>query len=155
MSGPAATVRAMTGDANPWRRLRELTGWTLRWHDPASDGRMGFTTHTARAISLRADLTYEQRRCTVLHECLHAEHGPVLRVFRERHENDVRRRTAQILLPDVERVADTLAWTLSYTEAAQELQVDTGVLRDRLRWLGAAECRALAARVGCGGLGAA
>lgn len=145
----------MTGDRDPWRRLRALAGWTLCVHDPAHDPRMGFTLHSARTISLRSDLTHEQRRCTLLHECLHAEHGPVLRVFRERHETDVRRRTARILLPEVEQVADALAWTASYVEAAEELQVDAGVLRDRLRWLAPVERRQLGAGAERRGLGAA
>lgn len=137
----------MSGEMNPWRRLRALTGWTLHWHEPSADARMGVTRHSIRTISLRADLTYEQRRCTVLHECLHAEHGPVLRVYRERHEVDVRRRTARIMLPDVDRIADALAWTMSTAEAAEALQVDAGVLRDRLRWLEPSERRRIAGSV--------
>ncbi|MGN0065181.1 MAG: ImmA/IrrE family metallo-endopeptidase [Nocardioides sp.] len=125
----------MTGDLNPWRRLRALAEWTLRWHEPDADRRMGVTRHAHRTISLRSDLTWEQRRCTILHECLHAEHGPVLSTHLARHEADVRRSTARLLIPDVERIGDALAWALSLEEAAEELHVDVRVLRDRLRWL--------------------
>lgn len=147
MSVGAITVPAMTGDFNPWRRLRAMVDWTLHWHDPAEDGRMGVTRHSARSISLRADLTWEQRRCTVLHECLHAEHGPVLSTHYARHELQVRRETARLLLPDVRTIGDALAWALSNEEAAEELHVDIGVLRDRLRWLHPSERHYLTRRL--------
>lgn len=130
-----ATVPAMLGEFNPWRRLRALVDWTLHWHDPFDDARMGVTRFEGQTISLRVDLTWEQRRCTVLHECLHAEHGPVLSTHYPRHENAVRRETARLMLPDVREIGEALAWSLSNEEAAEELHVDIGVLRDRLRWL--------------------
>jgi len=129
----------MSGDFNPWRRLRALADWTLHWHDPVDDGRMGITRFAPRTISLRSDLTWAQRRCTILHECLHAEHGPVLTTHYGRHELQVRRETARLLLPDVRAIGDALAWALSNEEAAYELHVDVGVLADRLRWLHPAE----------------
>lgn len=148
MSGGTATFPAMTGDSNPWRRLRALAGWELRWHDPLHDMRMGVTKFAERVISLRTDLTWEQRRCTILHECLHAEHGPVLTTHYRRHENAVRRETARLLLPDVQAIGDALAWARDNDEAAYELHVDAGVLRDRLRWLHPAERHYLTKRLG-------
>ena len=139
MSGALATVPAMSGGLNPWRRLRALGDWELHWHDPDADGRMGVTKYAKRIISLRADLTWEQRRCTILHECLHAEHGPVLTTHYDRHELQVRRETARLLLPDVRAIGDALAWGRGNDEAAYDLHVDVGVLADRLRWLHPAE----------------
>jgi hypothetical protein len=133
----------MNGGLNPWRRLRALEGWTLRWHEPDEDARMGVTRHGERSISLRLDLTWAQRRCTILHECLHAEHGPVLATHYGRHEDDVRRQTARLLLPDVHTMADALTWAHGLEEAASELHVDVDVLRDRLRWLHPAERHAI------------
>lgn len=125
---------------HPWRRLRELTDWTLRWHEPGDDRRMGYTKHSTRIISLRSDLTWAERRSTVLHECLHAERGPSNSgVLHEREELRVRRETARLLLDDIKAVGEALAWALSTEEAADELHVDVGVLRDRLRWLHPAE----------------
>jgi hypothetical protein len=137
MSVASTTVPDMI---HPWRRLRALADWELRWHHPDEDPDPGFTLFDEQAISLRVDLTWEERRCTVLHECLHAERGPTLEgVLAEREELSVRRETARLLIPSVRRLGDALAWALSMEEAAEELCVDVGVLRDRLRWLHPAE----------------
>lgn len=125
---------------HPWHRLSALPDWELRWHRPEDDPDAGFTLFDERVISLRTDLSPEERRCTLLHECLHAERGPTLvGVLQEREELRVRRETARLLLPAIEEVADALAWAHSLGEAAGELHVDVDVLRDRLRWLDPAE----------------
>jgi hypothetical protein len=125
---------------DPWRRLRTLAGWELRWHRPEDDPDPGFTLFDEKVISLRTNLTWEERRCTVLHECLHAEWGPTLDgVLAERQELRVRRETARLLLPSVHQVGEALAWALAPEEAATELCVDVDVLGDRLRWLDPAE----------------
>jgi hypothetical protein len=132
---------------HPWRRLRALSGWELRWHRPEDDPDAGFTLFEEKVISLRSDLTWEERRCTVLHECLHAEWGPTLvGVLAERQELRVRRETARLLLPSIREVGEALAWALSLEEAAGELSVDAGVLADRLQWLAPAERSYLRAR---------
>jgi hypothetical protein len=125
---------------DPWRRLRTLTGWELRWHRPEDDPDPGFTLFDEKVISLRTNLSWEERRCTVLHECLHAEWGPTLvGVLAERQELRVRRETARLLLPSIHEVGEALAWALSPEEAAVELCVDVDVLCDRLQWLASAE----------------
>jgi hypothetical protein len=132
---------------HPWRRLRALSGWELRWHSPEDDPDAGFTLFDDKVISLRSDLTWEERRCTVLHECLHAEWGPTLvGVLAERQELRIRRETARLLLPSIREVGEALAWALSPAEAASELSVDVDVLRDRLRWLDPGERRYLRGR---------
>jgi len=132
---------------HPWRRLRALSGWELRWHSPDDDPDAGFTLFDEQVISLRTNLTWEERRCTVLHECLHAERGPTLvGVLAAREELRVRRETARLLLPSIHEVGEALAWALSLEEAATELLVDADVLRDRLRWLDPAEQRWLRSR---------
>lgn len=132
---------------HPWHRLRALQGWELRWHRAEDDPDPGFTLFEEKVISLRSNLTWEERRCTVLHECLHAERGPTLvGVLAEREELRVRRETARLLLPSIVEVADALAWAHSVDEAAVELLVDAGVLLDRLRWLEPAEHALLSAR---------
>jgi hypothetical protein len=132
---------------DPWRRLRALSGWELRWHRPEDDADLGFTLFDERVVSLRTNLTWEEQRCTLLHECLHAEWGPTLvGVLAERQELRVRRETARLLLPSIREVGEALAWALSLAEAAVELSVDADVLRDRLRWLDPAERRYLRAR---------
>lgn len=144
-SGPSPTVRRVI---HPWRRLRALADWTLHWHTPDEDPDPGFTLFEERRISLRTDLTWAERRCTVLHEVLHAERGPVLEgVLAEREELVVRRMTCRLLLPDVKPIGEALAWALSPEECADELMVDVGVLRDRLRWLHPAERHYLSRRL--------
>ena len=108
----------------------------LRWHE---GGDMGFTDHEASIISLRLGMSQAERRCTVLHEVLHAERGPALETLYDREELRVRRETARLLLPDIKLVGEAMAWSLSTEEAADELWVDVGVLRDRLASLHPAE----------------
>lgn len=134
MSAPIRTVPVMF---NPWRRLRALTNFELEWHD---GGLMGETDHVGRKISLRRGLTWEQRRCTILHECLHAERGPVPGGLVDREELRVRKETARIMLPDPRAIGDAYAWAQGDDEgAASELGVDVDVLRTRLKYAHPAE----------------
>lgn len=121
---------------HPWRRLRDLAHITLLWHD---GGPKGVTNFAAGTISLRRGMTQAERRSTVLHECLHAERGPVLTTLAAREELRVERETARLLLPDVEAIADAMVWARSLAEAADDLWVDEQLLRCRLRNLHPAE----------------
>lgn len=100
---------------------------------------MGVANHARQTISLRKDLNQAERRCTVLHECLHIERGPVTLWLVEREELRVKRETARLLLSDVRALGEALAWAHDIEEAAFELWVDVGVLRDRLASLHPAE----------------
>lgn len=121
---------------HPWRRLRALTHVTLLWHD---GGPAGETDFEANTISLRRGMTHDERRCTILHECLHVERGPVLTTLADREEMRVERETSRLLLPDVRAVGEALAWGRDLAEAAWELSVDSGTLRIRLENLHPAE----------------
>lgn len=129
LSAEVRTVPAMQLP-HPWRRLRELAHVTLLWHD---DGPMGLTTHSTATISIRRGLTWEQRRCTLQHELVHVERGPIPRGLRDKDEEWVRRETALRMIPDIRPVGDAIAWALSEDEAAEELGVDVPVLRYRLK----------------------
>lgn len=115
---------------HPWRQLREQAHVTLEWHD---GGPMGWTRFSTATISLRRGLSWEERRCTLQHELIHVESGPVARGLREKDEEYVRRETARRMIPDIRPVGDAIAWSLSEEEAALELGVDVPVLRYRLR----------------------
>lgn len=118
---------------HPWRRLRALSHIRLVWHD---GGPMGETDFGAMTISLRRGLTWEERRCTVLHECLHVERGPVPMGLMPREELRVRKETARLMLPDVQAIGDAYAWAQGDDEAAaHELGVDVDVLRTRMRYM--------------------
>lgn len=145
MSAPAPTVPAMhVQQPHPWRWLRNLPHVDLQWHD---GGVMGEADHEAQTVSLRRGLSYEERRCTLLHELLHLERGPALTTTCDRDEDAVRRTTARLMLPSVRQLGEALAWAHDEREAADELAVDVGVLRDRLRWLHPSERHYLTRRL--------
>lgn len=135
MSAGELTVPLMS-IPHPWRRLRELAHVTLLWHDGGPMGRTNFRTQT---ISLRRGLNWAERRCTVQHELLHIERGPVPMTLAGREEERVRRETARRMLPCVKRIGEALAWAYDEHEAADELCVDVHVLRYRMRHLHPAE----------------
>lgn len=122
----------------PWQRLAGLTQITVVTHGGGPMGRAIFGVQT---VSLRDDLTRAERRCTLMHELLHLDNGPQPWGLRAKEEEQVRRRTARLMLPDVEALAEALAWSDSLVEAAEELGVDVHVLRKRLRHLRPAEIR--------------
>lgn len=118
---------------HPWRRLRALAHITLEWHD---DGPMGETDFEAGTISIRRGLTWEERRCTVLHEVLHVERGPVTAGLADREELRVRKETARLMLPSVKAIGDAYAWAQGDDQAAAvELGVDVDVLRTRMKYM--------------------
>jgi hypothetical protein len=121
---------------HPWRRLRDLAHITLLWHD---GGPAGETDFEANTISLRRGMTHDERRSTVLHECLHVERGAPLTTMEGREERRVERESARLLLPDIRAVGEALAWGRDVAEAAWELNVDSGTLRIRLENLHPAE----------------
>lgn len=118
---------------HPWRRLRALTHFTLEWHD---GGLKGDTKFADAVITIRRDLTQAQRRSAVLHECLHAERGPVPMGLEPKEEVRVRKLAAHLLLPNIRTIADAMAWAQGDVEAAaDELWVDPSVLQDRLDYM--------------------
>lgn len=131
-------------DVNPWGMLAGMPEVVLKWHD---EGPMGLTTFATKTISLRKGMTRNQRRCTILHELLHLERGPTISTLAEREELAVRRETARLMIPSVRMLGEALAWSLSHAEAAYELDVDEGVLHDRLKALHPAEIHYLRQRL--------
>lgn len=134
LSEVAPSVPGMSRSSfNPWRRLRALTHIELLWHD---GGPMGETDFEAGTISLRRGMTYEERRSTVLHECVHVERGPVPMGLADREELAVEKQTACELLPSIKAIAEAFAWAQGDIEgAAYELGVDVGVLRIRMKYM--------------------
>lgn len=147
-SGPAFTVPCMSAveAIHPWGRFGALgRAWKLIRHHDGVKGLTHFEDHT---ISLRMDLTWEERRCTILHETLHAERGPALDSFAEREELRVRKETARLLLPNIRTIGEALAWSqCRVREAAEELGVDADTLWDRLDYLHPSEMHYLRNRL--------
>lgn len=129
---------------NPWVLLTASPDVALVWHDGDD---MGYADHDTGTISLRRGMTRAQRRCTVLHEWLHLRRGPTISTLVDRDEWSVRRETARLLLPNVRTLGNALAWAMTPAEAADELDVDLGVLRDRIRFLHPAERHYLTRRL--------
>jgi hypothetical protein len=121
---------------HPWRRLRELAHIELLWHD---EGDAGVTDFEANTISLRRGMTHDERRSTILHECLHVERGAVLETMTQKEERRVEREAARLLLPNIRAVGEALAWGRDLAESAWELNVDEGTLYVRLTNLHPAE----------------
>jgi len=82
-----------------------------------------------------------ERRCSLAHELAHIELGHVdgCTGADEEHAADLAARR----LIEIERLADTLAWTRDLDEAAEALWVDRGTLDVRLEHLDDAERRHL------------
>ena len=76
------------------------------------------------------------QRCTLVHEVVHAERGPVLNepALAAHEELAVRREAARRLI-SLDDLVETLRWTCDIDVAADNLSVDRGTLLDRLRWL--------------------
>jgi len=131
---------------HPWRGLRALgDAWRLIRH---YGGVMGETDFDEQTISLRADLSWEERRCTIAHELVHVERGPAPLTLVEREELHVSRIAARRLLPDIRVIGEALAWSRCHVgEAAEELGVDIGTLWDRLDHLHPSEMHYLRRRL--------
>lgn len=132
---------------HPWRAFRALTDVRLRWaHLP--DEMFGYTNYEANEVVLAHDLTQAERRCTIAHEVEHILRGPVPPHLIEREEKAVDRNVARLLLPNIDEVADALAWANDIVTAAEELWVDEGTLKARLTYLHPAERAYLKNRLG-------
>lgn len=142
MSEVLPTVSGMT--INPWRRLRALADFELVWH---VGGPMGETDFEEKTISIRRGLSWEERRCTVMHETIHVERGPVVGGHYDQEELRVRKETAVQMLPRIKDIADAYAWAQGDDEgAALELGVDVDVLRTRMKYMSHPAERAYLAR---------
>lgn len=125
----------MTG-INPWRRFGALSAFRLAWHAKDDRADRGVTNYRLMRVSIRDDLDQAGRRSAILHECLHIERGVVPRGMKAKEEVQVRKLTAELLLPDVVAIGDALIWAQGHVEpAAEELWVHVDVLKDRLRFL--------------------
>lgn len=111
---------------HPWRRLRALTDWTLRFA-ALPDGVQGHTDVRTQTIVLATGMGQAERRSTL---ALELEH-----VAGHLNERVCDRSAARGLLPHVRRVGEALAWAHDLAEAADELWVDEPTPRVRLEAL--------------------
>lgn len=123
---------------HPWRRLRELDDIEVIWRDRLRDGDVGHCLHAHRVILMSRRQTQAERRCTITHELVHLERGPVAEHRREHEEVLVERESARLLI-DIRKLGEALAWTSDLDQVAEELWVDVPMLQARLDGLHPAE----------------
>lgn len=132
---------------HPWRRFRSEAAWTLTFAD-LPHGRRGVTDFWARTVALDSRLRQVERRCTICHELVHIERGPLPDDDRlaAREESAVEREVARRLI-ELQPLGEALAWSRHISEAADVLWVTEDVLRARLDCLQPSERIYLDARL--------
>lgn len=117
---------------HPWRHLRDLAHVRLEWRHDTHD--LGCTHFRADLITMSTQQTQAERRCTIAHELVHLERGPVPPHLEAREEEVVEREAARRLI-DLHDLGEALAWSPYPCEVADELWVDEAMLEARLAGL--------------------
>ena len=109
-----------------------------------------------QAIAINRDMTYVQKRCTLVHELFHWLHGHegCDGLYGSKHERLVRRETAIFLINPVECAIAETAYEGDEFNMSADLDVTVQVLEDYRRMLrdGGSPIRPAPSRMGCGGL---
>ena len=125
MSHQAPTVPAVI---HPWRLIRAMRHVEVRWE--AEPGLVGSWCERTKTMRFDPGQNQAERRCTALHEWLHAQRGDTTCDWRTH-------RDAARLLVDLDALATALlAHGETNPEAvAEELWVDEDTLTTRLKYL--------------------
>lgn len=123
---------------HPWHRLRELAHVELRWVDRLTDDDLGRCIHRHRMILMSSNQSQAERRCTLAHELVHLDRGPVTAAELDREEEIVERIAARQLI-DIRKLGEAIAWSSDPATVAEELWVDEPMLKARLDGLHPAE----------------
>jgi hypothetical protein len=121
------------GHHHPWRVLRGLADWRLLF-DHLPEGILGHTDFRRRTITLAYGLTQAERRCTLEHELHHVDRGPAPQWRREHEERVVDDLAARRLIA-FDDLLEAMVWSYDEHEVAEELWVDVGMVRARMRGL--------------------
>jgi hypothetical protein len=118
---------------DPWRALDDFQHVRVVFDElpPRRRGQIDFGTQT---ITLHARLDPTSQRCTLAHELVHLERGPVLRCRAPREERAVAAIAARRLV-SIEALAEAMRWSQDERALADELAVDLRTVRVRLRYL--------------------
>ena len=118
---------------DPWHALAEFDHVRVVFDDlpPRRRGEIDFGTET---ITLQRRLDPTAQRCTLAHELVHLERGPVVMCHAPREERAVAAIAARRLVP-IEALAEALRWSQDERAVADELSVDVRTVRARLRSL--------------------
>ncbi|OZE04376.1 hypothetical protein CH249_25935 [Rhodococcus sp. 05-2255-3B1] len=119
---------------HPWRHLRDEHPHVHVAYPDGGSGCLGKWTSDGIEINRRSN--QRERRCTLTHEIVHVERGPVPADLRlaMREEETVDRITAERLI-ELDALIDVIAWNRNRIddEAAEELWVDLPTLLTRVR----------------------
>jgi hypothetical protein len=114
---------------------------------PLGHGLMGLWDESTRTLWLDARLSATERRCTLVHELIHAERGDVPcedAALDARQERRVEQEAARRLIP-LGALVDSLRWTAQVDELAELLEVDVETLLARIGGLTRSEDAAVRA----------
>lgn len=115
---------------HPWRRLRDLPEVGLEWQD--RDDQYGHYDFIRDCITITSGMDQAERRCTLTHELIHRERGPVPAHLADKEEEIVCDLAARRLIT-LEALLDGMVWCYSEHELAEHLWVDDDTLVTRLR----------------------
>ncbi len=124
-------------------------GWTLN-HASLPGRKLGETCWSTRRVTIDPKYPEVVQRCTLAHELVHVERGPVLNEpgLAGREELAVRKITARRLI-QIHDLGEALAESRELPCAAELLDVDVFTLRTRLAHLHPAEVHYLRRRLQC------
>ena len=132
--------------ATSLNRLRGMSyGDMRRWADMTLHGLRIYSTKELRdtnvcgyyspvydTILISLGMTYTQKRCTLVHELVHREHGDTGHA----HEDRTRTETARILIDPRKFAEEESMYDTDYAQIADDLDVTESVLADYLRSCG-------------------
>jgi IrrE N-terminal-like domain len=118
---------------DPWHALTDFERARVVFDDlpPRHRGRVNFGTQT---ITIERELDPTTQRCTLAHELVHLERGPVVVWCAPREERAVAAIAARRLV-SLGALAEALRWTQDERLLAEELAVDVRTVRIRLHCL--------------------
>ncbi|ORI13476.1 hypothetical protein [Rhodococcus sp. 1168] len=119
---------------HPWRHLRDHHPHVHVTYPDGGTGCLGRWTEDG--IEINRHSNQRERRCTLTHEIVHVERGPVPKDLRlARREETIVDCIAARRLIELDRLVDVLAWNRHRVddEAAEELWVDLPTLIARVR----------------------
>lgn len=121
---------------HPWRHLRDHHPHIHVSYPSGGTGCLG--RWTKDGIEINGSSNQRERRCTLTHELVHVERGPVpCDLHLAMREEDAVDRIASQRLIELDRLIDVLAWNRYRVddETAEELWVDLPTLLTRVRHL--------------------
>ena len=120
---------------HPWRHAAEhYPDVIINCQRELPEQLWGFTSFSLRKVWLCRRLRQVHRRCTLTHELIHLERGPVPRHLQEREERIVDGLAARRLI-EMDDLIEGLRWSREPSELADALWVDEPTLNSRMAYL--------------------